>query len=88
MLWVHFSYIGQEMFNMTPHGKDLTEDLRNRRVAPHKDGLGYKKIGNILKLRYSSMGSLGSTKVNSSSYPEVGLKKPQTACMLPEFLLG
>ena len=56
------------MLNMAPHGKELSEDLRIRMVALHKDGLGYKKIGNTLKLscitvvrviqRFSKMGSI------------------------------
>ncbi len=29
---------------MAPHGKELSEDLKKRMVAVHKDGLGYKKI--------------------------------------------
>ncbi len=28
------------MFNMAPHGKELSKDLRIRIVALHKDGLG------------------------------------------------
>ena len=31
---------------MEPHGKELSQDLKNRVVSLHKDGLGYKKIGN------------------------------------------
>ena len=42
------------MFNMAPHGKELSKDLRIRSVALHKDGVGYKKIGNTLKLSYST----------------------------------
>ncbi len=40
---------------MAPHGKELSEDLRIRIVAPHKDGLGYKKFGNSLELSYSTV---------------------------------
>ncbi len=40
---------------MTPHGKELSEDLRIRIVALHKDGLGYKKFGNSLELSYSTV---------------------------------
>ncbi len=40
---------------MAPHGKELSEDLRIRIVALHKDGLGYKKFGNTLKLSYSTV---------------------------------
>ncbi len=43
------------MFNMAPHGKELSEDLRIRIVALHKDGLGYKKFGKSLKLSYSTV---------------------------------
>ncbi len=35
---------------MAPHGKELSEDLRIIIVALHKDGRGYKKFGNTLKL--------------------------------------
>ncbi len=40
---------------MAPHGKELSQDLRIRIVALHKDGLGYKKFGNSLKLSYSTV---------------------------------
>ncbi len=43
------------MFKMAPHGKELSEDLRIRIVALHKDGLGYKKFGNSLELSYSTV---------------------------------
>ncbi len=35
---------------MAPHGKELSEDLKKRIVALHKDGVGYKKIAKTLKL--------------------------------------
>ncbi len=40
---------------MAPRGKELSEDLRIRIVALHKDGLGYKKFGNSLELAYSTV---------------------------------
>ncbi len=43
------------MFNIAPHGKELSEDLRIRIVALHKDGRGYKKFGNSLELSYSTV---------------------------------
>ncbi len=55
VLWVQFSHTDHWMFNMAPHGKELSEDLRIRIVALHKDGLGYKKFGNSLKLSYSTV---------------------------------
>ncbi|CAH2316501.1 Transposable element [Pelobates cultripes] len=41
---------------MTPHGKELSKDLKKRIVALHKDGLGYKKIATTLKLSCSTVG--------------------------------
>ncbi len=41
---------------MAPHGKELSEDLKKHIiVALHKDGVGYKKIGNTLKLSCSTV---------------------------------
>ncbi len=40
---------------MAPHAKELSEDLRIRIVALHKDGLGYKKFVNSLELSYSTV---------------------------------
>ncbi|CAI9540018.1 unnamed protein product [Staurois parvus] len=40
---------------MAPHGKELSEDLKKRIVALHKDGLGYKKIAKTLKLSCSTV---------------------------------
>ncbi|XP_048103602.1 gelsolin-related protein of 125 kDa-like isoform X2 [Alosa alosa] len=49
------SPISHWKFNMVPHGKELSEDLKKRIVALHKDGLGYKKIANTLKLSCSTV---------------------------------
>ena len=49
------SHIGQWKFNMAPHGKELSEDLKKRITTLHKDGLCYKKIANSLKLSYSTV---------------------------------
>ncbi len=40
---------------MAPHGKELSEDLKKRIVALHKDGVGYKKIAKTLKLSCSAV---------------------------------
>ncbi len=40
---------------MTPHDKELSEDLKNIIVALHKDGVGYKKIAKTLKLSCSTI---------------------------------
>ncbi len=34
-------HTGHWKFNMAPHGKELSEDLKKRIVALHKDGVGY-----------------------------------------------
>ncbi len=49
------SQTGHWKFNMAPHGKELSEDLKKRFVALHKDGVGYKKIAKILKLSCSTV---------------------------------
>uniref|UniRef100_A0A4W5JT17 Tc1-like transposase DDE domain-containing protein n=4 Tax=Hucho hucho TaxID=62062 RepID=A0A4W5JT17_9TELE len=52
----HFLILtGHWKFNMAPHGKELSEDLKKRIVALHKDGLGYKKIAKTLKLSCSTV---------------------------------
>ncbi len=42
-------------FNMAPHGKELSEDLKKRIVALHKGGVGYKKIAKTMKLSCSTV---------------------------------
>ncbi len=96
VLWVQFSHTDHWMFNMAPHGKELSEDLRIRIVALHKDGRGYKKISNNLKLSYSTVArviqrflciqqaSQGSIKEVESlccaSGAEAGFKKQTHEC--------
>ncbi len=53
VLSLSLSHTGQK-FNMAPHGKELSEDLKKNIIALHKDGVGYKKIAMTLKL-YCSM---------------------------------
>ncbi len=54
VLSLSLSHIGHWKFNMAPHGKELSEDLKKRIVALHKD-LGYKKIAKTLKLSCSTV---------------------------------
>ncbi len=44
------SHTGHWKFNMAAHGKELSEDLKKRIVALHKDDVAYKKIAKTLKL--------------------------------------
>ncbi len=53
VLSLSLSHTGHWKFNMAPHGKELTKDLKKRIVALHKDGIGYKKIAKTLKLSCS-----------------------------------
>ncbi len=55
MLSLSLSHTGHWKFKMAPHGKELSEDLKKRIVALHKDGLGYKKIAKTLKLSSSTV---------------------------------
>ncbi len=55
VLSLSLSHTGHWKFNMAPHGKELSEDPKKRIVALHKDGVGYKKIANTLKLSCSTV---------------------------------
>ncbi|CAI9582652.1 unnamed protein product, partial [Staurois parvus] len=55
VLLLSLSHTGYWKFNMALHGKELSEDLKKRIVALHKDGLGYKKIAKTLKLSCSTV---------------------------------
>ncbi len=55
MLSLSLSHTGHWKFNMAPHGKELSEDLKKRSVALHKDGDGYKKIAKTQKLSCSTV---------------------------------
>ncbi len=50
VLSLSLSQTGHWKFKIAPHGKELSEDLKKRIVALHKDGVGYKKIAKTLKL--------------------------------------
>ncbi len=48
------SHTGHWKFNMAPHGKELSEDLK-KIIALHKDGVGYKKIAKTMTLSCSTV---------------------------------
>ncbi len=54
VLSLSLSHTGHWTFNMAPHGKELSEDLKKSIFTLHKDGVGYKKIAKTLKLSYSA----------------------------------
>ncbi len=49
VLALSLSHTGHWRFNMGPHDKELSEDLKKIVVALHKDCVGYKKIAKTLK---------------------------------------
>ncbi len=55
VLMLSLSLTGHWKFNMAPHSKELSEDLKKRIVALHKDGVGYKMIADTLKLSCSTV---------------------------------
>ncbi len=55
VLSLSLSYTDHWKFNMAPHGKEPSEDLKKRIVALHKDGVGYKKIAKTMKLSCSTV---------------------------------
>ncbi len=55
VLSLSLSHTGHWKFNMAPHDKELSEDLKKRIVTLHKDGVGYKKIAKTLKLSCSTV---------------------------------
>ena len=78
----HSLILVTESSNMAPHGKKLSEDLKRRIVTLHKEGQGYKKIANNLKLSGSSVVKIiqrfkreGSTQ----NRPRVGRPKKLSA---------
>ncbi len=55
VLSLSLSHTGHWKFNMAPHGKELSKDLKKIIVALHKNGIGYKKIAKTLKLSCSTV---------------------------------
>ncbi len=53
VLSLSLSHTGHWKFNMAPHGKELSEDLKKIIVNLHKDGVGYRNIAKTLKLSCS-----------------------------------
>ncbi len=49
VLLLSLSHTGHWKFNMGPHGKELSENLKKRIVALHKDGLGKNLVYRLNK---------------------------------------
>ncbi len=83
VLSLSLSHTGHWKFNMAPHDKELSEDLKKRSVALHKDDVGFKKIAKTLKLSCSTVAKTiqqfnrtGSTQ----NRPRHGQPKKLIAC--------
>ncbi len=77
VLLLSLSHTGHWKFNMAPHCKKLSEDLKQRLVALHKDGVGYKKIAKTLKLSCSTVAKTiqrFNSRFNSSLTEQVPLR--------------
>ncbi len=55
VLSLSLSHTGHWKFNMAPHGKELSENLKKKMFALHKDSVGYEKIAKTLKLSCSTV---------------------------------
>ncbi len=95
VLSLSLSHTGHWKFNMASHGKELSEDLKKRIVALHKDGIGYKKIAKTLKLSCSMVAKTiqrfnrtGSTQVQQAS--PWSTKEVECTCSVsyPEVVFG
>ncbi|KAF7237652.1 Tubulin--tyrosine ligase-like protein 12 [Varanus komodoensis] len=81
-------------FNLAPHGKELSEDLKKRIAALHKHGLGYKKTAKTLKLSCSTVAKTiqwfnrtGSTQ-NRPCYGRPKKLSARAQCHIQRLALG
>ncbi len=75
-------HTGHGKFNMAPHGKELSEDLKKKIVALHKDGVSYKKIVKTLTLSCSKVAKTiqwFNKTVSTQSRPRHGRPKKLSA---------
>ncbi len=82
VLSLSLSHTGHWKFNMAPHGKELSEDLKKRIVVLHKDGVGYKKFAKSLKLSCSMVAKTiqrFNRTGSSQNRPRHGLPKKLSA---------
>ncbi len=91
VLSLSLSHTGHWKFNMAPHGKELSEDLKKRIVALHKDGVGYKKIAKTLKLSCSTVTKTIQRTGSTQNRPPHGRPKKLSAraqCHIQRLCLG
>ncbi len=83
VLSLSLSHTGHWKFNMAPRGKELSEYLKKRNVALHKDGIGSNKIAKTLKLSCSAVAKT-IQRFNRTGYtqnrPRHGQPKKLSAC--------
>ncbi len=94
VLSLSLSHTGRWKFNMAPHGKALSEDLKKSIAALHKDGVGYKKIAKTLKLSCSTVAKTiqrFNRTVSTQNRPHHGRPKVLSAsaqCHIQRLCLG
>ncbi len=83
VLLLSISHTGHWKFNIAPHGKEISEDLKKRIIALQKDGIVYKKITKTLKLSCSTVAKtiqrLNRTD-STQNRPRHGRPKKLSAC--------
>ncbi len=83
VLSLSISHTGHWKFNIAPHGKEISEDLKKRIIALQKDGVVYKKITKTLKLSCSTVAKtiqrLNRTD-STQNRPRHGRPKKLSAC--------
>ncbi len=88
VLSLSLSHTGHWKFNIAPHGKEISEDLKKRIVALHKDGVGYKKFAKTLKLSCSTVAKtiqLFNRTDSTQNRPRHGRPKKLSACAQRHF---
>ncbi len=92
VLSLSLSHTGHWKFNMAPYGKELSEDLKKRKVALHKDGVGYKKIAKTLKRSCSTVAETIQrfNRFHSEQASPWSTKEVECTCSAsyPEFVFG
>ncbi len=90
VLSLSLSHTGHWKFNMAPHGKELSEDLKKRIVALHKDDGGYKKTAKTLKLSCSTVAKTIQDRFHSEQASPWSTKEVECTCLAsyPEVVFG
>ncbi len=74
---------------MAPHGREMSQDLRNKIISLHKKGEGYKKISKALLISQSTVAKVVQTfkKDGTATISQRRLGRPQKLTPRQERLL-